>query len=72
VELDPVSTVMTSPVTTVDVDTPVARLVSLMTDRGLRNLPVVDGEERLVGLVTRTELIAVLNQALVGSEQLGG
>jgi CBS domain-containing membrane protein len=72
VELDPVSTVMTSPVTTVGVDTPVARLVSLMTDRGLRNLPVVDGEERLVGLVTRTELIAVLNQALVGSEQLGG
>jgi CBS domain-containing membrane protein len=72
VEFDPVSKVMTSPVTTVGVDTPVARLVSLMTDRGLRNLPVVDGEGRLVGLVTRSELIAVLNQALVGSEQLGG
>jgi CBS domain-containing membrane protein len=43
-----------------------------MTDRGLRNLPVVDGEGRLVGLVTRSELIAVLNQALVGSEQFGG
>jgi CBS domain-containing membrane protein len=72
VEFDPVSRVMTSPVTTVGVDTPVARLVALMTDLGLRNLPVVDDDGRLAGIVTRTELIAVLNQALVGSEQLGG
>jgi CBS domain-containing membrane protein len=63
---------MTSPVTTVGVDTPVARLVALMIDSGLRNLPVVDDDGRLAGIVTRTELIAVLNQALVGSEQLGG
>lgn len=67
VNLQPVSKVMSSPVTTVASDTPVARLVSLMTDSGLRHLPVVDDEERLVGIVTRTELIAVLNQALVGS-----
>jgi CBS domain-containing membrane protein len=65
VEFDPVSKVMTSPVTTVSVATPVARLVSLMTDLGLRHLPVVDADERLAGIVTRTELIAVLNQALV-------
>jgi CBS domain-containing membrane protein len=67
VDLDPVSKVMTSPVTTVTVDTPVARLVSLMTDLGLRHLPVLDDEGRLAGIVTRTELIAVLNQALIGS-----
>jgi len=67
VDLDPVSKVMSSPVTTVDVDTPVARLVSLMTDLGLRHLPVVDADGRLAGIVTRTELIAVLNQALIGS-----
>jgi CBS domain-containing membrane protein len=67
VNLGPVSSAMSSPVTTVAADTPVARLVSLMTDLGLRHLPVVDEDERLVGIVTRTELIAVLNQALVGS-----
>ncbi|MGY1602574.1 HPP family protein [Geodermatophilus sp. SYSU D00815] len=67
VDLDPVAKVMTSPVTTVGVDTPVARLVALMTDSGLRHLPVVDDDGRLVGIVTRTELIAVLNRALVGS-----
>jgi CBS domain-containing membrane protein len=67
VDLDPVSTVMSSPVTTVTVDTPVARLVSLMSDLGLRHLPVVDDGGRLAGIITRAELIAVLNQALVGS-----
>jgi CBS domain-containing membrane protein len=67
VDLDPVSKVMTSPVTTVTAETPVARVVRLMTDTGLRNLPVVDDEGRLLGLITRTELIAVLNQALVES-----
>lgn len=67
VSLDAVSKVMSSPVTTVTVDTPVARLVGLMTDLGLRHLPVVDGGGQLAGIITRTELIAVLNQALVGS-----
>ncbi|SEP05930.1 HPP family protein [Trujillonella endophytica] len=67
VEFDPVAKVMTTPVTTVDADTPVAELVELMTDRGLRNLPVVDGDGRLVGIITRTELIAVLHRALIGS-----
>ncbi|MGY1814605.1 HPP family protein [Blastococcus sp. SYSU D00820] len=67
VEFDPVSKVMTTPVTTVPEDMPVADLVELMTDRGLRNLPVVDAAGRLVGIITRTELIAVLHRALVGS-----
>ncbi|HEX2073013.1 MAG TPA: HPP family protein [Geodermatophilus sp.] len=67
VNLDPVAKVMSSPVTTVTVDTPVSRLVGLMTDLGLRHLPVVDDDGRLAGIVTRTELIAVLHQALVGS-----
>jgi CBS domain-containing membrane protein len=67
VDLDPVSKVMSSPVTTVTADTPVARLVGLMSDLGLRHLPVVDDAGRLLGIVTRTELIAVLHRALVAS-----
>jgi CBS domain-containing membrane protein len=65
VDLDPISKVMTTPVTTVSVATPVSELVRLMTDRGLRHLPVVDEDGRMAGIITRTELIAVLNQALV-------
>ncbi|NEM06287.1 HPP family protein [Geodermatophilus normandii] len=67
VALDPVSKVMSSPVTGVGVETPVSELVGLMADRGLRHLPVVDGEDRLAGIVTRAELVAVLHRALVGS-----
>ncbi len=65
VDLDPISKIMTSPVTTVRTDTPVSELVALMTDLGLRHLPVVDEDGRLAGIITRTELIAVLHQALV-------
>ncbi|WP_336028899.1 HPP family protein [Geodermatophilus sp. FMUSA9-8] len=67
VALTPVSQVMSSPVTTVGEDTPVSELVALMADRGLRHLPVVDGTGRLAGIVTRSELVAVLHRALVGS-----
>ncbi|MGY1729938.1 HPP family protein [Geodermatophilus sp. SYSU D01045] len=67
VDFDPVAKVMTSPVTTVDADTPVSELVGLMADRGLRHLPVVDSDDRLAGIVTRAELVAVLHRALVGS-----
>ena len=65
--LDAASKFMTSPVTTIRADEPVSRLVGLMSDRGLRHIPVVDPDDRLVGIVTRSELIAVLNQALVGA-----
>lgn len=65
VNLERVEKVMSSPVTTVELDTPVARLVGLMADLGLRHIPVVDDRGRLAGLVTRAELIAVLNRAIV-------
>lgn len=65
----PVSTVMSSPVTTIDEDAPVARLVALMTDRGLRHVPVVDASGHLAGIVTRSELIRVLNHALLSGRE---
>ncbi len=72
VDLGPAESIMSSPVTTVRDDTPVANLVRLMTEHGLRHLPVVDADDRLVGIVTRTELIAVLNRVLVAARQEPG
>lgn len=72
VDLSPAESIMSSPVTTVRDDTPVAHLVRLMTEQGLRHIPVVDAEDRLVGIVTRTELIAVLNRVLVAARQEPG
>jgi CBS domain-containing membrane protein len=63
---------MSSPVTTVRADAPVAELVAMMSDLGLRHIPVVDGDDRLVGMVTRAELVAVLNQALLSASGLSG
>ncbi len=66
-DLAPVASVMTSPATTVRDDSPVSDLLSLMTDRGFHHIPVLDGDDRLVGIVTRSELIAVLHRALLES-----
>ncbi|ACV79990.1 CBS domain containing membrane protein [Nakamurella multipartita DSM 44233] len=65
VNLDPVSKYMTSPVRTIRGSAPVAELVALMSGEGLRHIPVVDEVGRLQGIVSRTELIAVLHRALV-------
>lgn len=68
-DLSLVSDVMTSPVTTVHGDEPVSSLVALMTTRELRHIPVVDTDDRIEGVVTRTELIAVLHHALVAGRE---
>lgn len=65
-ELGEVASVMTPRVATVLEDSPVADLVQLMSDLGFRHVPVTDRDGRLVGIVTRSELIAVLHRALLG------
>ncbi|QEY64227.1 HPP family protein [Metapseudomonas lalkuanensis] len=56
----PVSRLMTRPVRCVTVDTPVVELVSLLSDRGLHCLPVLDDGGRVVGIVSQSDLIAAL------------
>jgi CBS domain-containing membrane protein len=68
-DLAKVETVMSSPVSTVRDDAPVAEIIGLMTDRELRHVPVLDAHNHLAGIVTPAELIAVLHQALLDSEQ---
>lgn len=57
---DRLRAIMTSPVVTVDEHTHMVDLVFLLSDRGLHCLPVVDGQQRLVGMITQTDLIAAL------------
>ncbi len=52
----PVERVMTSPAVTVDPDFSVMAALSLMTQRRMRHLPVVQGE-RLIGLVSIGDLV---------------
>lgn len=52
--------VMTSPVLTVNPDTPIINAVELMIERRIKRLPVVDAEGRLVGMVGRAALLGAL------------
>lgn len=65
VELEPVETIMIRDVTTIPAQTPVADLVPVMMQDGFKVVPVVDEHDRMVGIVTRGDLIAVLHRALL-------
>jgi CBS domain-containing protein len=48
---------MTSPAITIGPERPVTAAAALMIDRGVNRLPVVDHDGRLVGIVTRADLV---------------
>ncbi len=49
--------VMTSPVVTVTPETTAKDAANLLSTRGFTALPVLDGDDRLIGLVTETDLL---------------
>lgn len=52
-----VADVMNHDVISVTPDTPVGELVRLLLERGLRAMPVVDAERRVIGIVTDADLL---------------
>jgi CBS domain-containing protein len=53
-----VSDIMQTAVTTVAGDTPVSELVAVLAAAKVTGLPVVDARERVIGVVSSTDLIA--------------
>jgi CBS domain-containing protein len=49
--------IMTSPVLTVSPDTPVAQIARLLREKHISGAPVVDGANKVVGIVTEIDLI---------------
>ncbi|MBN2333039.1 MAG: CBS domain-containing protein [Deltaproteobacteria bacterium] len=49
--------IMTTPVITVTPETGIKELATLLTSRRISGAPVVDGEGRLLGIVTETDLL---------------
>jgi acetoin utilization protein AcuB len=47
---------MTSPVTTVQANTPLEKAINLMTGNRIHSLPVVDERHQLIGIVTQKDL----------------
>ena len=50
-------TAMTSPALTISPERPVAEAAGVMVDEGVNRLPVVDRDGKLVGIVTRADLV---------------
>jgi CBS domain-containing protein len=48
---------MTSPATTIGAERHVSEAARLMTEKGIKRLPVVDADGELVGIVTRSDLV---------------
>lgn len=55
-----VGQIMASPAITAREDMHIVELVPLLSERGLHHVPIVNAEQRLVGMVTQTDLIAAL------------
>ncbi|HEV1996893.1 MAG TPA: CBS domain-containing protein [Candidatus Dormibacteraeota bacterium] len=54
---------MTTPAITIHANETVVHAARLMHKRGLKHLPVVDSEERLLGMVSRHDLIKVFSRS---------
>jgi CBS domain-containing protein len=54
--------VMTKPAATIHEDAPVAEAARLMQSRKVKRLPVVDGNGRLRGIITRTDVLSVFER----------
>ena len=61
-----VGQIMTAKVKTVRAATPIVDLVPLMANAGLHHIPVVDHEDRFVGIVTQSDLVGALYQSRLG------
>ncbi len=55
-----VGQIMASPAFTIHQDDLIASLVPLLSDKGLHHIPVVNDQQKLVGIVTQSDLIAAL------------
>lgn len=59
-----VGDIMTSPAVTVNLDTEISEAVRLMDGRRIRRLPVVDKDQRLVGLLSRSDIVKAMGKKL--------
>lgn len=62
-----VGDIMTSPAITVTPDTEISEAVRLMDARRIRRLPVVDKDQRLVGLISRSDIVKAMGRKLSGA-----
>jgi len=65
-----VGQIMSAPARTARDSTPAVELVPLMADLGHHHVPIVDARQRLVGMVTQTDLVAALYEICLAKPAL--
>lgn len=65
-----VEKIMSSPVVTVQPDTPLEEAARIMADKKIGGLPVVDSDQNLVGIITESDLFKIF-VALLGARSHG-
>jgi CBS domain-containing protein len=63
---EPIRRWMRHPVVTIDSGAPARDAAALMRERGIRHLPVLDADQRLVGIVTDRDLRQVMLDVAIG------
>jgi CBS domain-containing membrane protein len=64
-----VGQIMSSNVVTAKEDTPIVELVPLMSNSGLHHIPVINAENRFVGMVSQSDLLASLYEGRLGDQR---
>ena len=64
-ETSTVEMIMTAPVVTAYAETPVAEVARLLLDHRIAQVPIVDGEGMLLGMVAQSEIIAAVAASAV-------
>ena len=66
-----VKDVMTSPVLSVELDSPILQAIRIMLQRHISGLPVIDKEGRLVGIVTEGDFLRRAKPERSGADRVG-
>ena len=65
----PIALAMTKELVTIHPDAPVQQAVQLMTDKKISSVLVAEADGKLVGIVTTTDLLSLLERLLVAVDQ---
>jgi CBS domain-containing protein len=67
-----VADIMTSDFIYVGTDTRLTRVLQLMVDHRIRSMPVIDGDQRLAGIISREDVMRALRRCTGGRTSLPG
>jgi CBS domain-containing protein len=64
-----VTDIMTSEFIYVGTDTRLTRVLQLMVDHRIRSMPVIDGDQRLAGIISREDVMRALRRSVSSKSQ---